>query len=169
MSNTNDVDARGTVHRVEGHLHRRVPILDSSGEVLEHVLRPLMVELHARDIAQIFVGASILAIPVGFTEETWNLGRTLPLANVIFLALISMAFIALFVHLHFYRDLLGQYAFDYTKRVLATYVISLLVVGFLMTVIQQAPWSTDWVLAMKRVVIVAFPASLSATVADAFK
>ena len=163
------MDSHGTIHRIDGHLHRRIPILDSSGKVLEHVLRPLMVELHARDIAQIFVGASILAIPVGFTEETWDLGRTLPLANVVALALISLAFIALFVHLHFYRGFLGQYVFDYVKRVVAIYAISLFVVGVLLTVIQQCPWSTEWLVAVKRIVIVAFPASLSATVADALK
>jgi uncharacterized membrane protein len=164
-----DIDPRGTIHRIDGHLHRRIPILDSGGNVVEHVLRPLMVELHARDIAQIFVGASMLAIPVGFTEETWDLGRTLPLANVIALAVISVAFTAFFIHLHFYRGYLTQYAPDFVKRVLAVYAISLIVVGVLLTVIQQCPWATDWVLAVKRVVIVAFPASLSATVADALK
>ncbi len=169
MSNDTDVDPQETIHRIDGHLHRRIPILDSSGEVVEHVLRPLMVKLHARDIAQICVGTSILAIPVAFTEETWDLGRTLPLANVAALAFISLAFIALFVHLHFYRGFLGQYMFDYVKRVVAIYVISLCVVGMLLTVIQQCPWSTDWLIAVKRIVIVGFPASLSATVADAFK
>ena len=70
MSSATEVDAHhATIHRIDGHLHRRIPILDSSGKVLEHVLRPLMVEFHARDIAQILVGASILAIPVGFTER----------------------------------------------------------------------------------------------------
>lgn len=169
MSAAAGVDPRGTIHRIDGHLHRRIPILDASGAVVEHVLRPLMVEIHARDIAQIFVGASILAIPVGFTEETWNLGRSLPLANVAILAAISLAFIAFFVHLHFYRGFLGKYVSDYTKRVVATYLISLLVVGALLTVIQQCPWTTDWLLAVKRIVIVAFPASLSATVADSLK
>jgi len=169
MPSETDPGSHGKIHRIDGHLHRRIPILDSSGRVVEHVLRPLMVEIHARDIAQIFVGASILAIPVGFTEETWELGRTLPLANVAALACISLAFIAFFVHLHFYRGFLRQYMFDYLKRVVAIYVISLFVVGVLLTVIQQCPWSTDWLLAVKRIVIVAFPASLSATVVDAFK
>lgn len=169
MSRQTDVDPRGTIHRIDGHLHRRIPILDSSGKVVEHILRPLMVEIHARDVAQIFVGSAILAIPVGFTEETWNLGRTLPLANVAALALISLGFIALFVHLHFYKGFVGLYVFEYVKRIIAIYVISLVVVGVLLTVIQQCPWTTDWLLAVKRIVIVGFPASLSATVADAFK
>ena len=128
-----------------------------------------MVEIHARDVAQIFVGSAILAIPVGFTEETWNLGRTLPSANVAALALISLVFIALFVHLHFYRGFLGSYVFEYVKRIIAIYAISLVVVGVLLTIIQQCPWATDWLLAVKRIVIVAFPASMSATVADALK
>ncbi len=158
-----------TVHRVGGYLHRLVPVVDASGKVVEHVLRPLMVELRTRDLIQILVGSSILALPVAFTQEAWDLGRSLPLGNVVMLGVLSVVFIALFVHFHFYKEYLRQYLFEYVKRVVAIYVISLAVVAVLLTLIQQCPWTTDWVLAIKRVVIVGLPASLSATVSDAFK
>ena len=45
----------------------------------------------------------------------------------------------------------------------------MIVVGALLTVIQKAPWTTDTLLAVKRMLIVAFPASMSAAVSDAFK
>ena len=64
-------------------LHRIIPILDASGKVIHRVVKPLMVEVRARDVVQVIVGASILAIPAGFTEETWNLGEQLPVANII--------------------------------------------------------------------------------------
>lgn len=160
-----------TIHRVgKGrYLHRLVPIVDKSGKVIHRVLKPLMVELRSRDVFQIIVGASILAIPVGFTEETWNLGQRLPLTNVAIIAAISVLFIAVFVYSTFYKDYLRQYLFDFLKRVATIYVLSLVVVAVLLTVIQQCPWSTDWILAVKRVMIVAFPASLSAAVTDAIK
>ncbi len=169
MPDQTTADLQETVHRVGGYLHRLVPVVDASGKVVQHALRPLMVELRSRDLIQILVGSSILAIPVGFTEETWNLGRTLPTANVVILAAVSLTFIALFVHFHFYKGYLRQYVTNYVLRVIAIYLISLAVVGLLLTIIQQCPWATDWVLAVKRVVIVTFPASLSATLADALK
>jgi uncharacterized membrane protein len=160
-----------TIHRVGvgGYLHRLVPIIDSSGKVIKSVLKPLMVELRARDVIQILVGSSILAIPIAFTEETWNLGEQLPWQNILILSIISILFIALFVYYNFYRHYLRKYIFQYIKRVVLIYFLSLLVVGILMTVINQCPWSTDWILAVKRIIIVAFPASLSATITDSIK
>ena len=89
--------------------------------------------------------------------------------NVGLLALLSLFFIAIFVYSNFYRYYLKGFVFEYIKRVLSIYIISLCVVGFLMTVIQQCPWGIDNILALKRIVIVAFPASMSAVAVDAVK
>jgi len=43
----------------------------------------LHLEFQLKDVLQVMIGASILSIPVGFTEETWYLGETLPMANII--------------------------------------------------------------------------------------
>ena len=55
------------------------------------------------------------------------------------------------------------------KRVFFTYLISLGIVSIIMTLIQQAPWGTNWILALKRIVIVAFPASMSGTLVDTIR
>jgi uncharacterized membrane protein len=158
-----------TIKRIGGYLHRLSPVLDSTGKVVNYVTTPLMVELKPRDIMQIIVGASILAIPVGFTEETWNLGERLPLNNVLALAMISLVFIALFVYFNFYRFQLKGYAFEYIKRVIAIYVLSLFIVGILLTIIEKCPWGVDNILALKRMIIVAFPSSMSAAISDTLK
>lgn len=158
-----------TIKRIGGYLHRVVPIADSAGKVLNYALSPLMVEFHPRDLMQIIVGASILAVPVAFTEETWNLGTHLPLANVMVLSGLSILFIALFVYFNFYRFTFKGHVFQYLKRVVAIYVFSLLVVALLLTIIQKCPWGGDNVLALKRILIVAFPASMSAAVSDTLK
>ena len=152
-----------------GYLHSIIPIVDSSGKIIQRIVKPLKVELNFRDIIQIFVGATLLAIPMAFTEETWQLGEKLPLLNIGILALLSLVFIAIFVYSNFYRYYLKGFVFEYIKRVLSIYIISLFVVGFLMTVIQQCPWGIDNLLAIKRIVIVAFPASMSAVAVDAVK
>jgi uncharacterized membrane protein len=157
------------VKRIGGYLHRVVPIRDATGKVLNYTLKPLMIEFKPRDVMQVVVGASLLSIPVAFTEETWVLGAELPLLNVIGLSALSLLFIGLFVYYNFYRFSFRGHALEFMKRVLGTYVISLLVVALLLTLINKCPWSTDWITALKRVLIVAFPASMSASVSDSIK
>jgi uncharacterized membrane protein len=164
-----DRKGKQTIKRIGGYLHRLSPVLDSTGKVVSYVTTPLMVELKPRDIMQIIVGASILAIPVGFTEETWNLGERLPLSNILALAIISLVFIALFVYFNFYRFQLKGFVFEYIKRVIAIYVLSLVVVGVLLTIIEKCPWGTDTMVALKRIVIVAFPSSMSAAISDTLR
>lgn len=158
-----------TTRRVGGYLHRVIPILDEAGNVISHALKPFMVEFHPRDVMQVIVGASILAVPVAFTEETWKLGQELPLLNVITLSSISFCFISLFVYFNLYRHNLKDHLFEYIKRVFFTYVLSLMVVGLLLTIIERCPWTTDPVIAIKRILIVAFPASMSAALSDVLK
>jgi uncharacterized membrane protein len=158
-----------SIERVGGYLHRIVPIVDGAGEVLNYALKPLMVEFRPRDLMQVIVGASLLAVPVAFTEETWNLGATLPTANVLMLSGVSILFIALFVYFNFYRYTFRGHFLQYCQRVWSTYFFSCLVVGILLTIIQKCPWGVDNMLAIKRILIVAFPASMSAAVSDTLK
>ncbi|MBC8377864.1 MAG: DUF2391 family protein [Planctomycetes bacterium] len=158
-----------TIKRIGGYLHRVVPIADSTGKVLNYALKPLMVELRPRDLMQIIVGASILAVPVAMTEEVWVLGAELPLRNVLLLSGMSLLFIAAFVYYNFYRFNFKGHLLEYIKRVAAIYLFSMLVVGLLLTIIGKCPWGTDNLLAVKRMMIVAFPASMSAAVSDNLK
>lgn len=158
-----------TIKRIGGYLHRVVPIVDNAGKVLSYTLSPIMVEFRPRDLMQIIVGASILAVPLAFTEETWKLGEHLPLANVLALSGVSILFISLFVYFNFYRFAFKGHALEYIKRVAAVYLFSLLVVGTILTIIQKCPWGVDNILALKRILIVAFPASMSAAVSDTLK
>jgi len=157
------------LQRIGGYLHRVVPIVDATGKVLNYALKPVMVEFRPRDLMQVIVGASLLAVPVAFTEETWNLGAELPTLNVLALSGLSLLFIGLFVYFNFYRYLFRQHALEYLKRVTSIYVFSLVVVGLLLTLIQRCPWGFDNALALKRILIVAFPASMSAAVSDTLK
>lgn len=157
------------VQRVGGHLHRVVPIADGTGNIISHALKPLMVEFRPRALMQVIVGASILAVLVAFTEETWRLGQTLPFWSALILSAVSLLFISLFVFFDFYCFAFRGHVLEYAKRALAIYVFSLVVVGARLTVIQQAPWASNAILAVKRVLIVAFPASKSAALSAALR
>lgn len=164
-------ETKETIRRIGRgqHLHRVIPILDASGKVIDRVVKPLMVEMRVRDVIQVIVGASILAIPAGFTEETWNLGMELPMANVGALAALSVIFIALFVYSNFYRGYLRGFRWEFVKRVVVIYLLSLAVVALLLTLIGKCPWGVDNLLAIKRIIIVGLPSSLSGAVSDALK
>ena len=157
------------IRRIGGYLHKIVTLKDSKGNIIEHIVSPLMLELRPRDVLQIIIGASILAIPVGMTEETWNLGVELPLLNVIILTLLGISFIAFFVYFNFYRNYLKEHLKDYILRVITIYFVSLLVVGVFLIIIQKTPWFTEPILALKRLLIITFPCSMSATVSDVIK
>lgn len=159
------------VLRIHGHLHEVTTIHDEKGKPIHKIISPLMVEFHPRDLLQIMLGATLLAIPVGYTEETWRLGEQMPLANVLTILAVSVLFIAAFVYYNYYKKrALREHAGEYIKRVIATYSVSLIVVAFLLTVIQITAWTpAELLVSFKRVVIVSFPASMSAAVADFLK
>ena len=156
--------------RISGRLKELVIVKDAAGKVLHKLINPVMVEFYPRDLVQVMIGATILAIPVAFTEETWNLGAKLPLVNVLALLLLSLVFISIFVYYNYYRnDNIQRYHDEFIKRVLVTYLGSFLVVTMILVIIKQAPWTSDAILALKRTIIVAFPASMSAAIADIIK
>jgi len=161
-------------HNHKNHNNHHKPegfekFMASEGKFIQYLVHPLIFEFKLKDILQVIVGATILAVPVGFTEETWNLGGSLPFANVIGILFISLLFISAFTYYHYYRGHMQNHWTKFTKRVILTYIFSFIVVGLIMFLIQRAPIHTDILLSFKRIVIVTLPASMSATVADTMK
>ena len=128
-----------------------------------------MVELRPHDVAHIMIGCALLAIPVSITEEAWNLGAELSFINVIYVTLPSLLLIAVFVYFNFYPFAVKGRVLNFVIRVLGTYLISLAVVAWLLTIIVTCPRGVDNALAIKRIIIVAFPAAMSGTLSDAIK
>ena len=79
--------------------------------------------------------------------------------------IMSLFFIAIFVYRNFSKNIPNFYWTDLVKRIVVIYILSFLIVAIILSVIQRAPWSVDWILAFKRTVIVAFPSALSAAIA----
>ena len=160
---------KGFVKRVGGYLHRFVPVVDSTGKIVDYIAKPLMIELKPRDIFQIIIGASMMALPLSFTEETWRLSEELPMGNIISLTVIGFVLMALFVYFNFYRHELRGNLGRYLIRLLAIFFISHAIVAVLLTILMKAPWQSDLLLAIRRVLLIAFPAQLTASVSDVLK
>lgn len=156
-----------TIRKLGGRLHRVVPVLDSAGRLIQYAVSPLKVELRQKDVLQVIVGASLFAVPVGFTEEIWGLASSLPTLNIAAVASLSLILVATYVHFNFYRGLLREHLGSYLMRVAVIYLLSLSIVAIFLTLIDRAPWLTDPLLATKRVLLVGFPATMSAAISDA--
>ncbi len=168
MDNQNQSE-KITVKRIEGHLHKVIPIVDHTGKILHHVIQPFQVEFKFHDLFQVVVGASILMVPVAFTEEVWILSEQLPIKNIAVLGLISIFIIAMFAFYSFYHASLKGHVVNYIRRVIGTYAVSLMTVAVFLTIIDKCPWGVDNFLAIKRIILIGFPASMSATISDAMK
>ena len=158
-----------TIKRISGYLHRVIPVADHKGNVISYALKPIMLEFKPRDVLQVMIGAALLAMPVCLTEEAWVLGEELPPLNVFFVALLSIVLIGVFVYYNFYKVTIKGYEHQFLRRVLGTYLISLFVVALILTTLNKCPWFMDTSLALKRVIIVAFPASMSGTLSDTIR
>ena len=143
---------------------------DGGKTIFNEIVDPLFHEFHLKDVLQVIIGASILAIPVGFTKEVWELGETLPMINISGFIILSLLFISLFTYYHYHREYgLKKHSKHFVKRVVLTYVLAFFVVAILMTLIQKAPWNENFILTFKRIALVTFPASMSGTFADVIK
>lgn len=157
------------IKQVGGYLKEVVTFFDSSGKPISHVVNPLMVELRPRDITQIFVGALLVASPLCFTEEVWNLSVNLKNQNVMYLAGSSIITVLLFVYYNFYRDKLRGNVIEFIKRIIAIYTISILSVVLVLFLIDKFPIITTPYVAIKRVIIIGFPAIFGAVITDSLK
>jgi len=140
---------------------------------IKKIITPVKINFDFHDFMQVIIGAGILAVPVGFTEETWGLGQTLPLLNIFILMALTLFFIAIFTFFHYHREHIHAnpkyHIFELTKRVVVTYLASFVMVAILLHVIQVTPWGTDSLLAFKRVVIIAFPSALGGAISDTIR
>jgi uncharacterized membrane protein len=155
--------------RIGGFLKEIITVKDKEGKVLHKIINPLMLDFRPRDALQVVVGSILLATPVMFTEEVWRLGEVLSVERVATLGILSVFFIAVFVYYNFYRGNLRGNKGEFLKRVLGIYLISCAVVALLLTLLEKAPWDAEYLVAIKRIIIIALPASMSAAVADMIK
>jgi len=122
--------------------------------------------LERRDVSEIIIGSLVLAFPVAVTEEVWNLSMELSVARAIVISLSSLVFISVFVHTTYYHDFSFWSQKQLLARVLSVYGLTLLVVAAVLFAVDRLPLFTQTMVALKRTIIVTFPASFAATVVD---
>jgi uncharacterized membrane protein len=157
------------IQRIDGRLHLIREVRDDSGNVEHRVVMPLGVEFGLRDLTEIVVGATVLAIPVGYTEEVWVLGEQLSNFHAILIVLVSLLFTAAFTYAVFYRDHFKGYENEFVKRLVSSYLVTLTVAALVLLLVDKLPLFEAPGVAIRRTILVAFPATFSATVVDSLK
>ena len=127
--------------------------------------------LHKLDfegLSQLIIGASVLSVPIAFTEEAWDMSRTLPPINLIVVVVLSLAFIGLYAFKGIYEGKVKNRVSTYLLRVFIDYAVTLCVVIIVLFALNKLPVFSDTYIAVKRVIIISFPASMGAIVVDSF-
>jgi len=120
----------------------------------------------SKDAAEIIIGSVILAVPASITEEIWTLSSELSLLKAAIISLTSLVFIAFFVQTRYSHDFSTASQKSLAARVSSVYALTMLVSAVILLGIDKLPLIEDPIVALKRTMLVAFPASFAATVVD---
>ena len=120
------------------------------------------------DIIQIVVGASALSVPIAFSEESWRLSETLPIQNIFILIFLSLLFINLYSFQSIFQGNVQYRIFTFLARTILVYFITLCVVFTVLIALNRMPIMSEPIVAIKRIIILSFPASMGGVVVDSF-
>tara|TARA_R110002167_G_scaffold97675_1_gene257597 strand:+ start:412 stop:810 length:399 start_codon:yes stop_codon:yes gene_type:complete len=128
----------------------------------------LDLRLNFEDISQIVIGAFALAVPISFSEESWRLGETLPMPNLLLIAILSFVFLALFTYQSIFQGDIVHRFLIYILRIIIAYFIAALIVSLVLIALDKFPLFSEPLVAFKRMIIITMPASMGAIVVDSF-
>ncbi|CAM3759876.1 hypothetical protein VA7868_03146 [Vibrio aerogenes CECT 7868] len=128
----------------------------------------MKISFNMEDAGQIFVGAFALAVPVAFSEEAWQLGKVLPLPNLLMLLGLSILFLGIYTYQSvFQRDIAGRLTM-FIARIVIAYLMTALVVALVLICLDKFPIWTETATSLHRVIVISMPASMGAIVVDSF-
>ena len=120
------------------------------------------------DASQVIIGAFTLAVPISFSEEAWRMGQSLPFTNLIVLVTMSLVFLSFYTYHGVFQGNVQGRVKVYLARIFIAYLITALVVGLILIAINKFPFMTEPAVALKRLIIIAMPASMGAIIVDSF-
>jgi uncharacterized membrane protein len=120
------------------------------------------------DASQVSIGAFALAVPISFSEEAWKLGETLPLTNLFYIFVLSVAFLSFFAYERVFQANIKYRIPVFISRIIIAYVIAALIVALILFSLNKFPLLTEPLIAFKRLIVITMPASMGAIIVDSF-
>lgn len=124
--------------------------------------------INLEDIIQVVVGSSALTIPVAFSEESWRLSETLPTLNLVVIILLSLIFINIYSFQGIFQGNIKNRLSHFLFRTLIDYGVTFIVVFIILFALNRMPILEEPLIALKRIIILSFPASMGGVIVDGF-
>ncbi|AXH15337.1 DUF2391 family protein [Malaciobacter mytili] len=118
------------------------------------------------DISQIIIGSFALCVPISFSQEAWEIAKTLPNLNLFLLILLTLFFLGFYSYQSIFQTNIKKRIPIFIFRIFIAYFITIIVVGLTLLALDKLPLLTDAYLAIKRVIIISMPASIGAIIVD---
>lgn len=83
--------------------------------------------------------------------------------------LLSCFFIGTFTYYTYYRGKVKRHLKHFLRRTFSTYILTFILAVLILTIIHKGAFMTETLVLVKRAIIVSFPASMSAAIADNLK
>ncbi|GIU00055.1 hypothetical protein TSL6_05610 [Sulfurovum sp. TSL6] len=128
----------------------------------------MRLRINTEDIIQIAIGAFALAVPISFTEEAWKMSITLPFYNLLLVFVLSVTFLGIYAYYSVFQKQVSKRYDIFILRIFIAYFISALVVALVLLALNKLPIIDEPIIALKRLILIAMPASMGAIVVDSF-
>ncbi|MBA3026232.1 MAG: DUF2391 family protein [Sulfurimonas sp.] len=128
----------------------------------------MKLSFNLEDASQVAIGAFVLAVPISFSEEAWKLGETLPFANLLLVFILSLLFLGIFAYESVFQGNIKDRIPAFLWRIAIAYTITAIVVCLVLLSLDKFPLLTDTLVAFKRLIVIAMPASMGAIIVDSF-
>jgi len=128
----------------------------------------MKLRINTEDIIQIAIGAFALAVPISFTEEAWKMSITLPFYNLLLVFVLSVTFLGIYAYYSVFQGQVSKRYHIFILRIFIAYFISALVVALVLLALNKLPLIDEPIIALKRLILIAMPASMGAIVVDSF-
>ena len=128
----------------------------------------MKLSFNIEDASQLIIGAFALAIPISFSEESWRLGETLPTENLFLIFGISILFLSFFAYGSLFQGDIKNRVIVFVMRIIIAYIVTIFVVSIVLLSIGKLPLLSETGIAIKRLIVIAMPASMGGILVDSF-
>lgn len=127
-----------------------------------------MKKINTEDIIQVCIGSAILATPIAFTEEAWNLSQKIPTFKIYLIFITSILLNACFIFYGVYEGSIKGKGIKFIFRIIINYALTFLTVGYILYLIDIIQHPTEFMSWISKIILISLPASLSGAIVDSF-
>ena len=128
----------------------------------------MKLSFNIEDASQLIIGAFALAVPISFSEESWRLSETLPTENLFLIFTISILFLSFFAYGSLFQGDIKNRVIVFVMRIIIAYIVTIFVVSIVLLSIGKLPLLSETGIAIKRIIVIAMPASMGGILVDSF-